>query len=75
MVDSKSELLRFVYIKSQVTLHVKSKALKVNNNSTEWLMKNKAANALITFEEIVWWLWLNHKKGPDPSQWVAPNLF
>ena len=36
-----------------VRLHVSDYSQLSNYNYTEWLMKNKAANAPITFEEIV----------------------
>ena len=39
-----------------------------NHNSTEWVMKNKAATAPITFEEIVT-VMINTFKGFSPFEW------
>lgn len=43
-------------------------SLQLNHNSTEWVMKNKAATAPITFEEIVT-VMINTFKGFSPFEW------
>lgn len=43
-------------------------SLQLNHNSTEWVMKNKAATAPITFEEIIT-VMINTFKGFSPFEW------
>ena len=43
----------FVWLTTTVLLQVSDYSQLSDYSSTEWLMKNKAANAAITFEETV----------------------